>query len=115
MMRNLALLIGFALMLAGPLLQGLAGKADPNAYIFAPVLLAGAIPLIARRNVAPNPLLMALAILICGAVAMGLWYLGGLLAPAAGPLTIPGYLPVGVALAGAALAAAANLLRTPRG
>ena len=34
MMRNIALLIGFALMLAGPLLQGLAGKTDPNAYIY---------------------------------------------------------------------------------
>jgi hypothetical protein len=114
MMRNIALLIGFALMLAGPLLQGLAGKTDPNAYIFAPVLLAGSIPLIAGRAIAPSPKLMALAILICGAVVMGLWYLGTLLVPAAAPLAIPGYLPVAVAVAGAALAAAANLLRTPR-
>ena len=114
MMRRLLIVLGFALMLAGPLLQGLAGQDNPNAYIFAPVLLAGSIPLIAGRNVAPNPLLMALAILICGAVVMGLWYLGTLLVPAAAPLAISGYLPVAVAVAGAALAAAANLLRIPR-
>ncbi|HRM76237.1 MAG TPA: hypothetical protein PLI13_16220, partial [Paracoccus sp. (in: a-proteobacteria)] len=80
----------YALMLAGPLLQGLAGKTDPNAYIFAPVLLAGSIPLIAGRAIAPSPKLMALAILICGAVVMGLWYLGTLLVPAAAPLAISG-------------------------
>ena len=47
MMHLPALVLGIVLMLAGPLLQGLAGNSDPYAYVFAPVMLAGAIPLIA--------------------------------------------------------------------
>ena len=111
MMRPVLMALGFALMLAGPLLQGLAGKADPNAYIFAPVMLAGAIPLIAGRNIAPSPKLMVLAILICGVICMGLWYLGTLF----GPVAIAGYAPVACAVAGAALSAGANLLGARRG
>ena len=68
----------------------------------------------AYNTTKPSPKLMALAILICGADVMGLWYLGTLLVPATAPLAISGYLPVAVAVAGAALAAAANLLRIPR-
>ena len=44
-----------------------------------------------------------------GGVAMGLWYLGTQF----GPFAIAGYLPVACAVAGAALAAGANLLRRP--
>ena len=104
-----ALVLGIALMLAGPLLQGLAGNSDPYAYVFAPVMLAGVIPQIAGQNIRPSPLTMVLAILICGGVAMGLWYLGTQF----GPFAIAGYLPVACAVAGAALAAGANLLRRP--
>ena len=73
MMQAIILVLAYALMLAGPLLQGLAGNANPNAYIFAPVMLAGVIPQIAGQNIRPSPLTMVLAILICGGVAMGLW------------------------------------------
>lgn len=105
----LVVIAGFALMLAGPLLQGLGGNTDPNAYIFAPVMLAGLIPLIAGRDIRPSPARMVPAILICGAVAMALWYLGGLL----GPYAIAGYVPLACAVAGAVLTAGTNLLRGP--
>lgn len=107
MMQAVILVLAYALMLAGPLLQGLAGNTNPNAYIFAAVMLAGAIPQIAGRNIAPNPLTMVLALLICGGLAMGLWYLGTMF----GPFAIAAYLPVACAVAGAALAAGGNLLR----
>ncbi len=108
MMHNALIMIGFLLMLAGPLMQGLTGSDNPNAYIFAPILLAGSIPLLAGREIRPNPRIMAQAILLCGAVALGLWYLGGLMAPVA----VAPALPVGSAITGALVAVAANLLRS---
>lgn len=99
--------LGFVLMLLGPFLQGLTGSDNPNAYIFAPVMLAGSIPVLAGRGLSPNPRLMAQAILICGALCMGAWYLGGLLTPVA----MPAAAPVGVAIAGALIVAAGNLLK----
>lgn len=109
-MRLVLLIIGYALMLIGPLLQGLSGSDNPNAYIFAPILLAGSIPMVAGRNIQPSARLMAQGILICGAVVLGLWYLGGL----AAPITIAPAAPVGTAIAGAIVAAAANLLKFRR-
>ncbi|MBD9526916.1 hypothetical protein [Paracoccus sp. PAR01] len=110
MTRLVLLVIGYVLMLAGPLLQGLSGSANPNAYIFAPILLAGSIPLVAGRNIQPSARIMAQGILICGAVVLGLWYLGGL----AAPMAIAPAAPVGAAIAGALIAAAANLLKFRR-
>lgn len=98
---------GFALMLIGPLLQGLTGSDNPNAYIFAPILLAGSIPYVAGRQIRPSPRLMAQAILICGVIVLGMWYLGGLMAP----VVLAAQAPIGCAIAGALIAAAANLLR----
>ena len=69
-MRLVLLIIGYALMLIGPLLQGLSGSDNPNAYIFAPILLAGSIPMVAGRNIQPSARLMAQGILICGAGAV---------------------------------------------
>ena len=60
MMQAVTLVLAYALMLAGPLLQGLAGNTNPNAYIFAPVMLAGVIPQIAGQNIRPSPLTMLL-------------------------------------------------------
>ena len=107
MMQAIILVLAYALMLAGPLLQGLAGNSDPYAYVFAPVMLAGAIPLIAGQNIRPNPRILALAVLVCGAASMGLWYLGTRL----GPVAVPGFAPVGCAVLGAVLTACTNLLR----
>ena len=107
-MMHIALFaIGFLLMLAAPLMQGLSGSENPNAYIFAPVMLAGSIPLLAGRNLSPSPRLMAQGILICGALCMGAWYLGSLMQP----MAIRPAAPIGTAIAGAVIAAAANLLR----
>lgn len=99
--------LGFALMLAGPFLQGLTGSDNPNAYVFAPVMLAGSIPLLAGRGLSPSPRLMAQAILICGVLCLGAWYLGGLLPPR----SLSAAAPVGTAIAGALICAAANLWR----
>ncbi|MFC3568311.1 hypothetical protein [Paracoccus simplex] len=98
--------IGFLLMLAGPLMQGLSGSENPNAYVFAPVMLAGIIPLLAGQALSPSPRLMAQAILICGALCMGAWYLGTLFAP----MTLPPAAPVGTAILGALLVVAGNFL-----
>jgi len=95
------------LMLTGPFLQGLSGAENPNAYVFAPVMLAGVIPALAGRNLSPSPRVMVQGILICGAIALGAWYLGGLFQPK----ILPANAPVGSTVAGALLAAAANLLR----
>ncbi|SMO60746.1 hypothetical protein [Paracoccus laeviglucosivorans] len=99
--------LGFLMMLAGPFMQGMTGSDNPNAYVFAPVMLAGSIPLLAGRGLSPSPRLMAQAILICGALCMGAWWLGGQL----DPVTMPAAAPVGTAITGALVAAAANLLR----
>lgn len=99
--------LGFVLMLAGPFLQGLTGSDNPNVYVFAPVMLAGSIPLLAVRGLSPNLRIMAQAILICGALCMGAWYLGGLLLPR----TLSAAAPVGTAIAGALICATGNLLR----
>ncbi|MTH78718.1 hypothetical protein [Paracoccus aestuariivivens] len=107
MIRIALLIAGFALMLVGPLLQGLSGSDNPNAYLFAPVLLAGSIPMLAGRNISPNPRIMAQGILLCGLIVLGMWYLGGL----AAPMAIAPAAPVGCAIAGALIAAAANLLK----
>ena len=105
-MRNALFALGFLLMLAGPLLQGRAGSDNPNAYVFAPVMLAGLIPLLAGRNLSPEPRLMVGALLVCGALCLGAWYLGGLLPPR--PLHAA--LPVGCAILGALVSTGANLL-----
>lgn len=102
--------LGFILMIAGPFLQGLTGSDDPRAIIFAPIMLAGAIPILAGRNLQPSPRLMAQAILICGALCMGAWYLGGLFDPVA----LRPAAPIGITVAGAVLAAAGNLLGARR-
>lgn len=107
MMHLLLLALGFILMLTGPFLQGLTGSDNPNAYIFAPVMLAGLIPMLAGRNLSPSPRLMAQGILICGALCLGAWYLGGLFDPVA----LNAAAPIGCAIAGALAAAAANFLR----
>lgn len=110
-MIHVALLgLGVLLMLTGPFLQGLSGSENPNAYVFAPIMLAGLIPLLAGRNLSPSPRLMAQAILICGALCLGAWYLGGLLEPRA----LPAAAPVGSAIAGALAVVAANFLRPRR-
>lgn len=106
-MRNPLFALAFVLMLAGPFLQGLTGSDNPNAYVFAPVMLAGLIPVLAGRNLSPQPRLMVSALLVCGALCLGAWYLGGLLAPR--PLHAA--LPVGCAILGALVSTGANLLR----
>lgn len=106
-MRNALFVLAFALMLTGPFLQGLTGSDNPNAYVFAPVMLAGLIPLLAGRKLTPEPRLMVGALLICGALCLGAWYLGGLLPPR--PLHAA--LPVGCAILGALVSTGANLLR----
>ena len=106
-MQSILVAAGFLLMLAGPLMQGLAGNSDPLAYVFAPILLAGSIPLIAGRNISPYPLRMVVAILICGAICMGLWYLGVMFG---GGVQMPGWLPLGSAILGAVIASASRLL-----
>ena len=54
-----------------------------------------------------GPNALALAVLVCGAASMGLWYLGTRL----GPVAVPGFAPVGCAVLGAVLTACTNLLR----
>lgn len=96
-MRNLPFLAILAAF-AGPLLQGLSGAADPNAYVFAPVIFAGLIPLLARGGAGPDPVRMAIGILVVGVLSMAAWWLGGQIAGDQ-PVTMPGWLPVGVSVA----------------
>ncbi|WP_134682074.1 hypothetical protein [Paracoccus ravus] len=107
MNRLVPLIAGFALMLAGPLLHGMSGSDTPDAYLFAPILLAGAASLLVGRNFSFDLRLIAQGILICGLLVLGMWYLGGLTAP----VTIAPAAPVGVAIAGALIASAANLMK----
>lgn len=109
MIRKLVIALGGLMMLAGPVLQGLSGSADPRAILFAPIMLAGLIPLLAGRSLQPSARVMAQAVLVCGALSLGAWYLGGL----AGPVAMPAALPLAIAIAGAAAAAGANLLLRP--
>lgn len=111
MTRRLVIALGGLMMLAGPVLQGLSGSEDPRAILFAPIMLAGLIPLLAGRSLQPSARVMAQAVLLCGALCLGAWYLGGL----AGPVALPAALPLAVAVAGAAVAAGANLLLRPGG
>lgn len=99
--------LGFLLMVAGPFMQGLTGSDKPNAYVFAPIMLAASIPLLSGWGLSLNPRLIAQAILICGALCLGAWYLGGLFAPR----VLSSAAPIGTAIAGALICAAANLMR----
>lgn len=101
----LALILSFI----GPLLQGLMGATDPNAYIFAPVIFAGVIPLLARNGATPDPVKMAIGILVVGGLCMGLWWLGSKIAGEA-PVAMPGWLPLTFAFGGVVLSVALNLL-----
>ena len=103
---------GLLLMLFGPLLQGLSGASDPYAYIFAPVMLAGAIPRIALRGVQPDPVKLALFVMVAGAVSMGLWWLGGRLVGDA-PWAVQPWAPLAVVILGVLMTVAGSLLRHP--
>lgn len=88
-----------AVMLLGPLLQGLGGFDRPNAYIFAPIIAVAVLPFEAVRS-RRGALALAGAFLGLGLACIGLWWLGGL----AGLFDrIPFWLPLVVTLAGAAV------------
>lgn len=79
-------------MLAGPLLQGLTGQSDPLAYIFA-ILISVALLRPPMQNSGREVGVFVGGFLVIGALSLGLWWLGGRMAP---PLALPGWLPVGV-------------------
>lgn len=109
-------ILAIILSFLGPFLQGLMGASDPNAYIFAPVIFAGLIPILARDGAAPDPVKMAIAILVVGGLSMGLWWLGGKIAGET-PFAIPAWLPLAVAIGGVVVSVGLNLLvasRDPR-
>lgn len=93
-----ALIAALVVMLAGPLLQGLSGATDPNAYIFAPIIAVAVLPLGGPRDMAGSLRLAGLFLAI-GAACLALWWLGGLVTP----MAIPGWLPIAVTVVGAVL------------
>lgn len=105
---NPLFLIALAVMFAGPLMQGLNGASDPNAYAFAPLIAVAALPLQGRRDMAAS-LRMAGLFLAIGAGALGLWWLGRQVTPP--PLSLPSWGPLAVSGAGAILSLIA---RRPR-
>ncbi|GLS80805.1 hypothetical protein [Paracoccus marinus] len=94
-------------MFAGPLLQGLSGASDPNAYLFAPVIAVASLPIGARQDLQASLRLAAMFFAI-GALALALWWVGGRIGPLGG---IPGWLPLAVTAAGAILAVTPGFLR----
>lgn len=111
-MRRTLTGIGIILMLLGPLLQGLSGASDPYAYVFAPVMLAGALPRFAIRGLQPDPVKLAIGVLVAGAVSMGLWWLGKTYV---GETTwqIALWAPLAVVILGVLMTVAGSLLRHP--
>lgn len=103
---------GIVLMLLAPLLQGLAGNSDPYAYVFAPIILAGVIPRFAVRGVHPDPVRLALGVVIVGGICMGLWWLGRALV-GDHPWNVQVWVPLGVAILGVLMTVAGSLLRHP--
>lgn len=99
--------IAIVVMFAGPLLQGLNGATDPNAYVFAPVIAVSTLP-VHRGPQGGNALRMAAMFLIIGAICMALWWLGSQSTP---PLGWPGLLPTAVTIGGALLALLARIWR----
>lgn len=96
-----------AIMFAGPLLQGLSGASDPNAYLFAPIIAVATLSVGARQDMAAA-LRLAAMFLGIGVLALALWWVGGQVGPLAG---IPGWLPLAVTAAGAVLAIAPGFRR----
>lgn len=111
-MRRCLTAAGILLMLLGPLLQGLSGASDPYAYVFAPVMLAGAIPRIALRGFQPDPIRMGIGVLIAGGLSMGLWWLGKELVGAQ-PWNVAPWVPLGAVILGVLMTVAGSLLRHP--
>ncbi|AGT08153.1 hypothetical protein [Paracoccus aminophilus] len=111
-MRRCLTGFGILLMLLGPLLQGLSGASDPYAYVFAPVMLAGAIPRIALRGMQPDPIRLAIGVVIAGALSMGLWWIGGQLVGDK-PWSIAVWVPLTVVILGVLMTVAGSLLRHP--
>lgn len=111
-MRRTLTAVGILLMLLGPLLQGLSGASDPYAYVFAPVMLAGAIPRIALRGMQPDPLRMAIGVIIAGGLSMGLWWIGGQLV-GDHPWEVAVWAPLTVVILGVLMTVAGSLLRHP--
>lgn len=101
------LLPALIVMFAGPLLQGLSGASDPNAYLFAPIIAVASLPMGARQDM-PAALRLAAMFLVIGVLALVLWWVGGQIGPVGG---IPGWLPLAVTVAGAILAIAPGFLR----
>lgn len=99
-------ILALVVMFAGPLLQGLSGATDPNAYLFAPIIAVASLPIGGRRDVADAARLAALFLAI-GFGALALWWIGGRL----GPVAMPGWLPLAVTVAGALLALLPGFLR----
>ena len=89
-------LVALLLMFAGPLAQGIAGRADPNAYVFAPIIAAATLPIGGRRDLR-GALTLAVLFLAIGALCLGLWWLGG----RAQPRVIPAWTPLALTVAGA--------------
>lgn len=102
---NPIFLMALILMFAGPLLQGLAGFSDPNAYVFAPLIAVAVLPLQGARDMAAS-LRLAGMFLAIGAAALALWWLGSRVTPPS--LSLPALAPVGVSVAGALLALVAR-------
>lgn len=100
------LVAALAVMFAGPLLQGLGGFAQPNAYVFAPIIAVASLPLGGPRDMRDSLRLAGLFLAI-GAGCLLLWWLGGLVPP----LAIPRWLPVAVTVVGAVLPLATRLRR----
>lgn len=92
-------LVALAVMLAGPLLQGLSGAAEPNAYVFAPIIAVATLPLHRQRDLR-GAMTLAVLFLAIGFACLGLWWLGGM----ARPRAIPAWLPFAATIAGAGLA-----------
>lgn len=111
-MRRTLTGLGIVLMLLGPLLQGLSGATDPYAYVFAPLMLAGAIPRIALRGVQPDPVRLAIGVIVAGALSMGLWWIGGKLVGDT-PWSLGVWVPVTVVIFGVLMTVAGSLLRHP--
>lgn len=111
-MRRTLTGLGIVLMILGPLLQGLSGASDPYAYVFAPVMLAGALPRFALRGLQPDPVKLAIGVLVAGALSMGLWWLGGAIA-GDNAWRIDVWVPLAVVILGVLMTVAGSLLRHP--